>query len=164
MGSVFKKTVTKPLPAGADIVEKGGRRYARWKCKGKTRTAPLTEGRDGSPRISIVTEHYYARYRDHNGLVVERPTGCRDRAAAEQVLARWERDVERIKSGILTPVEEEMTRHQLAPLADHFDAFDDYLRAKDASTIYRTYTRRYLDRLAAECPFARLADLKREAL
>src|SRR5215470_9654877 len=141
MGSVFKKTVTKPLPAGADIVEKGGRRYARWKCKGKTRTAPLTEGRDGSPRISIVTEHYYARYRDHNG-----------------------RDVERIKSGILTPVEEEMTRHQLAPLADHFDAFDDHLRAKDASMIYRTYTRRYLDRLAAECPFARLADLKREAL
>src|SRR5262249_38995597 len=32
------------------------------------------------------------------------------------------------------------------------------------SRIHRSYTRRYLDRLAAECPFGTLADMHREAL
>jgi hypothetical protein len=31
MGSVFKKTVTRPLPPGAEIIQRKGVRLARWR-------------------------------------------------------------------------------------------------------------------------------------
>ena len=52
MGSLFKKTVTRPLPPGAEIVSRKGERLARWRDgKGKMRTAPVTTGHDGAERI-----------------------------------------------------------------------------------------------------------------
>ena len=55
MASVFRKTVTKTLPANSEIVTRKGERISRWKDRrGKTRTASLTIGRDGSERIVIV--------------------------------------------------------------------------------------------------------------
>src|SRR5262249_35932103 len=107
---------------------------------------------------------WYARYRDHTGIVQERSTECRDEAAARQVLARWERESERIRAGYATPGEEQMARQQDLPLTDHFEAYDRSLMAGDVTEIHRTYTARYLRRLAAECNFARLQDLQREAL
>jgi hypothetical protein len=54
MGTVYKETYTKPLPAGAKIILRKGRRFAEWKdAKGKTQTAPLTVGKDGTDRITI---------------------------------------------------------------------------------------------------------------
>jgi hypothetical protein len=76
MGSVFKKTVTRPLPPGADFVVRQGVRLARWRdAKGKLRTAPLTTGKDGSDRIRDDSSTYFARYRDGNGGV-EAPPSC----------------------------------------------------------------------------------------
>jgi hypothetical protein len=48
MGTVFKKTATKPLPAGAKIIVRKGERLAEWiDAKDKRRTAPVTTGKDG---------------------------------------------------------------------------------------------------------------------
>src|SRR5437588_861612 len=78
MGSVFKKTVTKAVPPGAEIVERKGQRLARWKDRrGKTRTALLTIGEGGSDRIVIEAGKWYAKYRDGGGAVRVVPTGCR---------------------------------------------------------------------------------------
>jgi len=63
MGTVFKKQVTKPLPTGAETFVRKGERFARWKVKGKTRTARLTTGQDGSARI-IESGKWFAKYRD----------------------------------------------------------------------------------------------------
>ncbi len=81
MGTIFKKTFTKPLPVDAKIVSREGERLAQWKtAKGKARTAPLTLGEDGSERILITAGTYTAKYRDGSGLVQEVATGCRDEA------------------------------------------------------------------------------------
>jgi hypothetical protein len=57
MGAVYKKTATKPLPAGAKIFVRKGLRLAEWKdAKGKTRTAPLTIGQDGTDRLVITAK------------------------------------------------------------------------------------------------------------
>ncbi len=59
MGSLFKKTVTRPLPPGAEIVTRHGERLARWRDgKGKMRTAPVTIGKDGANRIRDESEPY----------------------------------------------------------------------------------------------------------
>ncbi len=67
MGNVYKETFTKPLPAGAKIIVRKGRRLAEWKdAKGKTRTARLTAAGD---RIAVEAGTYTAKYRDGSGVV-----------------------------------------------------------------------------------------------
>ncbi len=69
MGTVFKKTYTKPMPAAAEIIIRKGERFARWKASnGKTRTAPLTVGRDGSERIVLESPYFVAQYREGSGI------------------------------------------------------------------------------------------------
>src|SRR5688500_3110104 len=101
MGTVFKKQTTRAVPAGAEIVAKGGKRIARWRVRGKLRTAPVTKGAGGADRIVTESATYFAKYRDAGGKVVVRPTGCRDKQAAEQLLKKWEREGEQVKSGTL---------------------------------------------------------------
>ena len=63
--ATYRKTFTKPLPASAEIFTRKGERFARWKDgRGKTRTAPLTTGRDGSDRIVGEAATYTAKYRE----------------------------------------------------------------------------------------------------
>ena len=89
MGTVFKKTFTKPLPEGAKIIVRKGQRLAEWKdAKGKTRTAPLTAAGD---RITVEAGTYTAKFRDGSGIVKEVATGCRDESAARSVLGKLER-------------------------------------------------------------------------
>ena len=78
MGTVYKETFTKPLPAGAKIIIRKGQRLAQWQdAKGKTRTAPLTAAGD---RIAVEAGTYTAKYRDGSGIVRKVTTGCRDKS------------------------------------------------------------------------------------
>ena len=62
MGTVFRKTFTKPVPAGAEFFTRDGRRWARWKdAKGKTRTAAVTTGAEGSLRILVEARTFTAK-------------------------------------------------------------------------------------------------------
>ncbi len=70
MGAVFKKSYTKPVPAGAEPFTRKGERFARWKDRrGKTRTAPLTVREDGAECITLESPVYVAKYRDGGGVV-----------------------------------------------------------------------------------------------
>jgi integrase len=165
MGTVFKKTFTKPLPAGAESFVRKGERLARWKDRrGKTRTALLTMGKDGAERIILESPFYVAKYRDGAGVVQLVATGCRDETAARQVLANLTRKAELVRSNVMTAAEAAIGDHQARPLADHFAAFDEHHRAKGVTKIHREDTGRYLKRLAADCAFGTLADLRRETL
>jgi integrase len=165
VGTVFKKQVTKALPLEAKEFTRKGQRFARWKDrKRKTRTAPLTIGQGGSERIIIEASRYFAKYRDGAGLVQVVPTGCRDEGAARQVLAELERKAELVRSGMLTTAEAAVSNHLGAAIAGHFDAFRQYMEASGVTAGHVNTTRHYLDRLASECGFARLADLRCEKL
>jgi integrase len=165
VGTVFKKTYTKPLPLGAETFIRKGERFARWRDRrGKTRTAPLTNGEDGSERIAIESPVYVAKYRDGAGVVQTVSTGCRDETAARRVLAELERKAELVRSHVITAAEAAIGDHQAAPLAEHFDAFDEHHQAKGVTKIHREDTGRYLNRLAADCAFGTLSDLRRETL
>ncbi len=169
MGTVFKRTSTKPIPAGAAFFSRKAQRFARWTTpKGKTRTAAVVVPADGKfvgqERIVVKTPTYYADYRDGSGLLRRVATGCRDEDAARAVLADLERRAELVKAGVLTSTEDAIADHQAMTLAEHFDAYDASLRANGVGGTYRDNTLRYLRRLADECGFTKLADLQREAL
>jgi hypothetical protein len=57
--------------------------------------ALVTAEKDGAERIRDESGAYVARYR--NGYVVELSTGCRDRSAAQSVLADLARKGERVR-------------------------------------------------------------------
>ncbi len=162
MGTVFKKQTTRPLPADAELFTKAGQRFARWKPKkGRTRTAKVTTGRDGSERIVTESATYVANYRDGEGFVQTVPTGCRDEDAARSVLGELERRAELVKSGVMTVAEDNVADHQTVPFTDHIAVFAESMKAKGCSTDHRAKTERYLRRLADQCEFRRLGDLKK---
>ena len=72
MGSVFKKIVTRPLPKNAEFFTKNGEQFVKWKpAKGRTKTARITTGVDGSTRILAESATFMAKYRDGEGIVCE---------------------------------------------------------------------------------------------
>ena len=165
MGTVFKKTATTPLPAGAKIIVRKGERIAEWiDAKGKRRTAPVTTGKDGTDRLVITCRTYTAKYRDGSGIVKEVATGCRDESAARSILGKLERRAVLVKGEVLTAAEDAIIDHQGTPLADHIDAYLLKLEAEGASPAHRANVRRALHRLAADCQFKRLGNLARESL
>jgi integrase len=165
VGTVFKKTFTKPVPAGAETFTRKGQSYSTWKDrKGRKRTARLTTSKDGKPRILVESAVYVAQYKGGDGRPVVVPTGCRDETAARRVLAELERQAELVRAGVLRADEVRLGEHQGRPLAEHFTAFDAHLAAKGDSPRHRADTLGYLQTLARECPFATLADLRRESL
>src|SRR5262245_10198486 len=165
MGTVFKKMFTKALPAGAETFVRKGQRFARWKDRrNKIRKALLTVGKDGSERIILDSPFYVAKYRDGAGVVQIEPTGCRDETAARQVLADLERTAELVRAGVMTSQETVVGRHQQAPLAEHIDAYLEYLESKGACPEHRGERRRQLWKITGACGFGRLADLDRGKL
>ena len=164
MGAVFKKSVTRPLPNGAEIFTKGGQRFARWKINGKSRTAKLTTGRDGSERIVTESPTFLAKYRDGSGIVCEVSTGCRDEGAARAVLAGLEKRAEKVRSGIITTAENAMADHQHTALTDHLAEFVATMRAAGRAESHVTGTERLIRRVIDELSLRRLADIRAEAV
>src|SRR4051812_48595546 len=109
MGTVFRKTFTKPIPPNSEVISrmvKGGdvERIARWKdAKGKTRIARLN---DNGTRIMAQSTTFTAKYRDGSGQVREVPTKCRDKVAAQHFLRSLEKRADGVRGGIRTAAED----------------------------------------------------------
>ena len=165
MGAIFRKTFTKPLPADAETFARKGEVSARWKDrKGRARTARVTTGKDGSARLVVEAGTFIAKYRDGTGCVVEEATGCRTRDGALSVLKTLTDRAEKVRSGILTSAEDTIADHQGAPLSEHLDAYVEHLIAKGVTAGRVADTRRQLRRVAKDCGFRKLTDLKADKL
>src|SRR4029079_19059255 len=108
---------------------KDGKRFARWKSKGKKRSAPVT----GKNRIVVEDKTCTARFRDADGCVRKVATGCRLEMAARSVLAVLERRSEHVISGILKPTEAAAADHLHAPISNHVRDYLAHLLASGAS-------------------------------
>ncbi len=165
MGTVYRKTFTKPLPADAELFVRKGDRFARFKdAKGRSRTEAVTTGTDGADRLLIVAGTYTAKYRDGSGVVREVATGCRDKTAAESVLADLERRAELVRAGVMTSAENSVADHQATPLSAHIAAFVAHLTAKGVTPVRIKTNQSRLNRVAADCGFHALADLSATSL
>jgi len=146
-----------PAPAGAELVERDGIRFARWRLRnGQPRSAEVVDCQDGRVRVRGQSRYYIARYRDGLGQVVEIATTCRDEVAARAVLTRLERRAELVRAGVMTSTEEDAAEHAGQPLSKHFDAYERRLRAKGGDPRRISMLHRRLERLSRDCRFAKL--------
>ena len=141
MGTVYRKTATKPLPAGTKIIVRKGQRFAEWlDAKKKRRTAPVTIGQDGTDRLVVTARTYTAKYRDGSGIVQEVATGCRDESAARSVLGDLERRAELVKAKVLTVDEDRRCR---PPGRTDYGPFHGFSDASGRQGNHPKATRRY---------------------
>jgi integrase len=150
MATVYRKTYTRPIPAGAAILTHRGRRCARWTDpRGRTKTVPLTE--DGT-KLLLERSLWYIDYKDAAGRRRTVP-GYTDKALSEQKAARLEQDQERVRSGA-TAVDPGRAR---MPLADVLETYHAELDRLGRSEVYRANQRRLLGVLARDLGWGTLA-------
>ncbi|MDA0284821.1 MAG: site-specific integrase, partial [Planctomycetota bacterium] len=162
MGSLRKKSFTKPLPQSAELFTKKGEQFARWQDQnGQKRTAPVTVGRNGDQRIVFRSATYTAKYRDAAGSVKEVSTKCRDKQAAAAVLAELEREADRERAGIVTSKESASLVSSSRPLSDHLDSYTSARKAKGLAERHVRETRELIEKVCRECGFNTLASVQR---
>ncbi len=166
MASIYKKKYPMPMPVGAAVVERNGKQLARWTSgKGQMREAELLP--DG--RVEFVSDYWYVRFRDADGKMRRQSTGCRDKQAANKILSDIVADVEKIKSGIISPQEKQVASHADRTLTEHVEDYLQHLsrkrvRGRKVSLQYRKNVEGRLHRLVKECRLRRLRDITREVI
>ncbi len=165
MAGVFHKIVTRALPAGATIVGEGEQRQARWTdSRGRRRSARVTTGKSGQPRIICQAKTYTARYRDGLGQPREEATGCRTYQAAMARLTELLRRAELVRGHGMSAEESQVLATATSPIGDHLDAWVGALLAKGDSEEYRRMSRRYLDILRERLRWRYLSDITRSSM
>ena len=129
MAAVYRKRYPIAMPEGAEVVTRRGRTVARWtNGKGQKRTAEVLA--DG--RVQFVSDCWYLRYRDATGKMRRRSSGCRDKQAAEKMLADTLADVEKVKAGVMSHREMTAAGQLDTPIGKHIE---EYLRALSRKTV-----------------------------
>ena len=158
MGMIYRKAYTMPVPAGAEIVEQGAQRIARWRLRnGQLRSAEVVEDcKDDKLRVRGQSRFFMARYRDGSGRTVEISTNCKDPIAARAVLTKLERKSELVRAGVMSPEEDCAADHAGQPLSKHLDAYVRHLQAKGGNARRIGMVRRRIERVAGDCRFTTL--------
>ena len=166
MATVYKKKYPILMPEGAEIITRRDKRLARWhNGKGQVRTAEVVA--DG--RVEFVSDCWYIRYRDASGRMRRESTGCRDRQAAEKVLADKLTDVEKVKAGVMSHGEITAAGHLDVPIGRHTKNYLAHLsaktvRGKRVSAKHVRHVRKQLARLVRECRLRTLRDINRDVV
>ena len=166
MAAVYKKKYPIPMPNGAEIITRRGRALARWtNGKGQERTAEVLD--DG--RVQFVSDCWYIRYNDAAGKMRRESTGCRDKRAAEKMLADILADVEKVKAGVLSHSEMTAAGHLDTPISKHTkdyiaDLAIKTIRGRRVSPKHVGHVRKELTRIVRECGLKTLRDIDRQVL
>jgi integrase len=182
MGSIFRKQTTRPVPAGAELVDRIRKptgeelaadpalrevveKIARWKDRsGKPRTATVTIAADGSPRINERSATFYAKFRDGEGQVHVVPTGAKTEAGARSVLAELEKRAERVRTGLLTPAESRAADFGRTAIETQLADYRRDMESRMLSPVRIANVAAQLARICRECNFATVASLDGQAL
>ena len=125
MAHLFKKSTTRPMPPDAELFTKKGKSFARWTVKGKVRTAPVND----TGRIVTESATWYCKYRTAAGPVVEKSTGCKDKGAAQSRMNTLASDVERVKAGIATESELDVSKKMTGDVSAAITDYTNHMKA-----------------------------------
>jgi integrase len=154
MGRVYRPTYCRPIPKGAEIVERGGKQFVRIRIGGpgaKPILAPLTKS---GGRCIVPQSKWWAVYRDAEGKLTRAPLVC-DLEMSRRMLSALELKVDRLRSGTADPHEYHLTR----PLSELLDEFRRNMEDNDLSEGYVEDAVSYISKTVDACEFRTLNDV-----
>ena len=104
------------MPSGATVGRKG---IVTWTAKGKKRTGKLS----GTGKVNVQSDTWTAQFTDETGAVRRVSTKTKNRSVAEKILARYEAEIDRIKSGVVTRSELTKAQVRYTTLDDTLEQF-----------------------------------------
>ena len=159
---LFKRTHKKPIPEGATVTRTRAGKVAKWTDpRGRKQTAAVSE--DGN-HILLEAATWTARYRNSEGKVIQRPTGCEKLEYAQTKLSDWLGLEEKRKAGIVSGREATAAEWAYVSMTDHVNAFKATMTAKGLhkeTVRMRTY---YLTRIFKACKVSGFTDVSKTRL
>ncbi len=98
---------------------------------------------------------YYGRYKNEFGSWAKTPKLSNDRAAAQQMLNEIQRDADKRRAGIVTPLMDQAAR----PVAEHVKDYMDDLKRQHLDAMHLRITENTMTRLAELGQWRRLSDI-----
>jgi site-specific recombinase XerD len=105
-------------------------------------------------RIKAQSRKWWGQYKDANGRLRRHPLAV-DKLAAQAMLNRLVKRIEREKAGLVVPTEEQRRR----PLALHIKEFRQYLENKGVTAKQVEQALSQLNKIAAACKWKLIADI-----
>jgi integrase len=157
MGSLIRVWKTMPIPPGATVGRNG---VVTWTVKGKKRTGKLS----GTGRVSVQVDTWTAKFKDEKGVVRRIPTKETNRIVAAQMLAQYEKEVARIKTGVITREELDKAQVKHTPLDELLEQFRTKMVAEGNTARHIANALRRITSLLSECEIDSLAKIRRETV
>jgi integrase len=158
MASVYKRTRQRPIPQGAELSTRDGKRYATWidAKTGRKRRAPLNDAGD---KLVIESGNYLIAYDTAGGerKIVNSKTPDKD--AAQQLANKLETETMLRARGIIDAAQERHATHAQRPIAEHVADFAANLAARQNTAKHVRTTRGHVETILKLCNAERLADV-----
>ncbi len=158
MATVFKRTRSKPIPAGAEIVDLKGKPHASWICRKSKRKvrAPLDAS---GKRIQVEDPYYTIEWTDHNGQPRKKSSRSRDKQTAQRIANKLQEECAQRRGKLVNPVQERLTQQGQRFIESHLVDFEAKMRAGDRDEQHVTTTLGYIRKIAAHNAWQMAAEI-----
>jgi integrase len=119
----------------------------------------VAKGTAGATKVKQRAKKWYGQFTDGDGRRRRVPL-CTDKAAARQMLATIEREVQRGRAGL----DDGFAGHRKAPIRGHIDGYEEHLRGKGVCDEHRKETLRRLKLVLDHGKVRTLAELRPEVV
>ena len=157
MGSLIKIWKTLPLPAGAKIGRNG---TVTWTVRGKKRTGKMS----GTNRVTVQSDTWTAQFTDEHGKTQRISTKTTVRSVAERILARYQTEVDRIRTGVATREELSKAPFRLVTFDKALEQFRTKMVADGTTEKHVCVTMQKIATICSETGINSLPDIRRETI
>jgi hypothetical protein len=140
------------MPVGAKVKGDG---TVTWTVKGKRRPGKISK----AGNVSLQVDTWTAQFTDEKGKIRKVATKVTDRAVAEKMLVKYEREVDRIRTGVLTREELAKAEAPQVTLEEALERFETSMLANGCVPKYIKTTKDLVSKILGDCGIKSLADI-----
>jgi integrase len=155
--SILKQKKSVKLPPNATVINGNVTWFDR---RGKKHIGKLTK----TGRVLVESDTWQIRYRDENGKERREPAGVRNRDAALAILLQREKEVERIKMGIATRIETDITKNSSEGLAKQLELFKNEMVAVNDTPEHIKNRLQKITTITDYCKVNSVTEIKKETV
>ena len=146
------------MPAGAKIGRNG---TVTWLAKGKKKTGKLSTI---PGRATVQSDTWTAQFTDEHGKMQRVSTKTTVRSVAEKILARYQTEVDRIRTGVATREELSKAHFRLVTLKEALERYRTKMIADGSTPTHVNTTLKKIARICSSVGIDSLPEIRRETV